>query len=122
MTMGVLEKLRIRQAKSVKLPNGETVFIRTLSIGEHRRSGKLTKDQQLGFFIGSVLVEESGSRVYPQKDGESDAEFSERIIDETDIDLPSVNSLMEAHKELERTPRQSVLEKNSESTSTPTLP
>lgn len=120
MTMGVLEKLKIRQAKSVQLPNGQTVYIRTLSIGEHRRGMKLTPDEKMGYLLGCTLVDENGTPAYPRQENETDAAFAQRVLEETDIDVPGYSAIDAAYKALEKTPSQKVLEGNSETTSTQT--
>jgi len=118
--MSVLDKIRKRMCYPVTLPNGETIKIRTPSMGEQNRSGAIADgDDRIGFLVGCVLVEDDGSTAYSKKPGESDADFGNRVAFECDLDTPSFQAIQEALAKLNKVPSKDVVVKNSEGTSTP---
>lgn len=118
MALTTFEKIRRRAAYPVKLPNDETIKIRSLSIGEHVRSQELEGDAKVGFLIGCVLCEDDGSPACKKNEGESDADFGLRTARECDLDTPSFQAIQTAIKKLEKNPSLDVVLKNSEETST----
>jgi hypothetical protein len=116
--MGVLAKIRKRQLFPVELPNGETIMIRSLTLGENTLIGQLTGNARIGFMIGCVLLEDDGSQVEVRGEKETPEQFGNRIAENCELDAPSLLAVNDAILKLQKTPSASVLAKNSEETST----
>lgn len=107
MSSPAAERIKKRFARSVTVGSGDTFFVRSLTIKEHKRldavADPLATDEQNnirrnGLFYALALCEDANATpIYPQKEGESDAEWSARVSDEMqDIQPEAIAALLEA--------------------------
>jgi hypothetical protein len=80
--MTLAEKLLKRQCYPVKVSEGETVHVRSLTVSELRRQFDLQHGNQALFSIGKTLCNPDGSPAYPQSPEEDDATYAARIAAE----------------------------------------
>ena len=107
MSSSAAERIRKRFARPVTLGNGETFFVRSLKFREHRRLDAISDDtltteqnnnRRNGLFYALALCEdENATPIYPQAEGESDADWSARVMEEmTDIQPEAIADLLDA--------------------------
>ena len=107
MSSPAAERIRKRFARPVTVGNGEKFFVRSLTVKEHRRldsvsDATLTTEQnnirRNGLFYALALCEdENATPIYPQAEGEPDADWSARVMEEmTDIQPEAIADLLEA--------------------------
>lgn len=83
----VLERLKKKRGSPVEI-EGDTFYVRSLTIGEMKRLNELDDTAKVAFAIGCSLVNQDGSQVMPDKaNGETDAEWSTRIGEQL-VDVP----------------------------------
>lgn len=111
---GVLDKLKKRRSYPVTI-DGETVNVRSLTIGELQRMESVEGDDKAGFVLGCALLETDGQRSFIQGAEESDAEFGKRVL-AASVDIPTDNlsALKDAINKLSNNiPPQETIRKNS---------
>ena len=115
-----LNKLKRRRSYPVKLPAGDEIMIRSQTFGEIRRTVAI-KDKiiQIGFTIGCVILGDDGTNLFNKQPDETDDAFASRVLDECELDIESATAIREAIEKVHTVPKQEVLAKNSEETSTP---
>lgn len=90
-----LARYRKRIARAFDF-NGETYHVRGLTNGEIARAEKLENTLKNSLFFGFGLLSPDGSQEFTQNEGETDAEFAERIRAElTDVPLPTMRELID---------------------------
>lgn len=100
-----------RRALPVETAFG-TLHVREPSRGEIKRVAKLGNSSSLSY--GFILVDESGKQLFPQNDGETDAQYAERIEENFAEFTPSDDrAIMQAVERLTKPVDPGDLAKNS---------
>lgn len=110
----VLNRLKKKRGYPVVIDE-ETFYVRSLTIGEFKRLGEIQDDQRTGFTIGCALCsDDKGEPEIPQKDGEADSAWAERVLEElADVPSETIRALAEGVASLSKTPKASAVAKNS---------
>lgn len=108
----VLDRLRKRRCYPVP-EAGEGIFVRSLTRGELIRLARIEGDAKTDFVLGCVLVTEAGAPVLPPLEGESDADFCERVKTAfLDVDTETVSQITQAVGRIGKVPPPETLRKN----------
>ncbi len=75
----MFEKLKKRRAFPVDGREGE--FVRLLTKDEKKAFTAMRGDAKAWYLFGKVIVEQDGSQVCPQTEGESDEAFATRVCE-----------------------------------------
>ena len=85
----VLNRLRKKRGSPINI-DGETFYVRSLTIGELTQLDTINADERTGYVVGCALVNEDGSQVIPKADSESSIDYAKRVLQELD-DVPTAN-------------------------------
>lgn len=101
----VLARLKKKRGYPVEI-DGETFFVRSLTIGELQRLDKLDSEHKTGFVVGCALCgEASGQQELPRNDNESDTEWSVRVLTElADVPTETIRALSDGVAAIGKTP------------------
>lgn len=112
-------KLKKRRAFPVPLPNDETIYVSMIPFKFHDRMSAITNPiAKIGFSMGISFVDKEGVREFSQGEDETDVDFGMRVLEETDLDPDYAGLIRDAITKINIVPKQEVLLKNSEETST----
>lgn len=90
-----LAKYRKRRAWPITV-NGEEVQVRSPTGGEWTRSEAIVSDDKNAFLMGIISLEEDGTQLFPQHDGETDADFAKRVKAElSDVETEVIREVIQ---------------------------
>lgn len=119
----VLSRLQKRRASAIEI-DGETFYVRAMTIGELRRVDALVKedaDKRTGFVVGCTLCADAeGAQALPPAEGETDAAWADRVLSElADVPTSTIAALSKGVADIGRTPKLETIAKNSPGTQQP---
>jgi len=109
----VLERLRKKRGYPVTI-DGETFYVRSLTIGELRRLDSLDAEAKTGFVVACALcADANGGQELPQAEGESDATWALRVLTElADVPTETIRALSDGVAKIGKTPALETVAKN----------
>lgn len=108
----VFDRIARRKAYPVEM-NGGTIFVCEPTFKQVKRVQKLEGDAATGMALACCIVNEDGSEVFAQAEGEDDAAFAVRVLDEASVLTPSeLKTIQEAIFRLISPANQDELTKN----------
>lgn len=113
----VADRLRKKRGSPVEI-DGETFYVRALTLGEHRRLAEMPDHLRTPFLIGCVLcVDAGGDPELPKLASETYEQWAERIAEPVD-DIPTdtIRALSEGVAALSKVPKPASILKNSDET------
>lgn len=119
MTSKVAEKLRKKRGFPVQ-HDGETYYVRELTMGELARFDKLPKETKTGFLVGCALVEDAGGApVFPKQPDEGDEAYAVRMMAElAEVTPGTLRALSEGVASISKAVKVENVLKNSCATTT----
>lgn len=109
----MLSKLRKKRGSAVTI-DGDTFYVRALTLGELRRVDALPPDLKTGFVVGCTLCSGlEGEPEFPKLSDEDDRQWAQRVTDElADVPTDTIRSLSESVSKLGQTPKAADVVKN----------
>lgn len=116
----VLNRLKKKRAYPVEV-DGESYFVRPLTIGELMRLDTIERESKTGFLIGCALCRDvSGEQEMPRTESESDSDWAKRVlIMIADVPTETIRALSEGVATVGRTPNIEAVAKNLQGTQPP---
>ena len=110
---GVLDRLKKKRGYPVEI-DGDTYYVRSLTIGELKRLADAPAEQKTGFVLGCALCSDSsGVAEFLKLDGESDTAWADRVMSEiADVPTETIRALSSGVANISKTPRVEVVAKN----------
>lgn len=107
------KKLRKKRGTPMEL-DGDTFYVRDLTLGELRRVDALAKEDKTGFVIGCALCTGvDGGPEIPQQEGETDSNWSKRVAKELeDVPTDKIRELCEGASKSVKVPKTADIVKN----------
>lgn len=109
--MSIFDKIQKRAAYPFKLVNGETVLIKSLTIGQLRELEPIkNEDSGNGFVLGCCLLNDDHSPAFERAPGQPAADFGSRVTAELDLPFDVFHPLIEMIFKLSNTPSEKASE------------
>lgn len=110
---GVLDRLKKKRGYPVDI-DGETYYVRSLTVGELKRLEAVPPAQKTGFVVGCALcTEASGIAEFPQSDSESDVDWSNRVMEAiSEVPTETIRALSDGVANISKTPKVETVAKN----------
>ena len=113
MTTSIFTRVEKRKAFPVEVA-GQVVHIAEPTMGQIRRVKALGGENSTGLALGFCLVNSAGDRLLEQPEGESDADFAQRVLEGpiSDLTISEVTAISAAILRLSKPVSQDSLAKN----------
>lgn len=110
--MSMIDRLKKRRCYPVQIGE-DTVYLRSMTLGEMDRTEKLPYDDRTGFVLACSLIQQDGTPEFSAITGETDAELSGRVIAAmSDVPDDNLRAIADAIQKLRHTPTVESIAKN----------
>ncbi len=107
----IFDKIKKRAAYPFKMINGETVYLRSLTIGQLREVEPFrTEPEANGFAIGCCLLNDDLTLAFAREPGQSAKEFGKHVSDQLDLPFDVFHPLVEMIFKLSNEPSDKAAE------------